>query len=886
MALSVVTFLVTKLSSMLDNELKLLGGVNREFVFIRDELESIRGFLRVADAMEETDLELQTWVKQVQDVARDIEDVLDEFMLRFARHHQRGICGSIYKIHYQIKNMKARHQIPSEIQDIKSRVVEIAERRKTYDHKHCTSEQGSSSSTTNMAINGGCYDRRGDAPLLEEADLVGIDKPKQQLLDWVIDGDSPLKVISVFGMGGLGKTTLVKKVYEDTEVKRHFQNHAWITVSQPFNIKEILKDLIQQLFDELKRPLPQRLETMDDNKMKSVLEEVLQESRYVLVLDDVWRIDAWNAIKIALPNCNCGSRVLLTTRIANIASTSCREFHGNIYEMKALSPEGSWILFCKKTFQEKDCPRHLIELSERILGRCEGLPLAIVAIAGVLASKDYNRVDEWELVNRSLGAEVEGGDMMKILLLSYNDLPYYLKSCFLYLSIFPEDHLIGWMSLIRLWVAEGFVEVKHGKTPEEVAEAYIYELLNRSLIQVAKRRRDGRIQSCRVHDLLREIIVSKSIDQNFLAITGAGNVSWLSKVRHLSIHNTLQNIPQGKCLSRLRSLFMFGVDDPLSECSISLMFNGGLRLLKVLNLSGASLKTFPNQIVKLFHLRYLSLRGTQVRVLPNSIGKLQNLETHGFKAPSKIGHLQSLQKLCYIEANYVSDNTILKEIGQLTQLRRLGIRKLRREDGVALCSSIEKLSNLRSLDITPTKEDEILNLQSLSRAPQFLQRLYLNGRLEKLPDWITSLYGLTTIFLRWSKLRDDPLESLQDLPNLCRFELVHAYEGEGLCFKAGKFQSLNQLGLTSLKGLRWVTVEESTMPRLENLLIADCKLVEELPFGIEHLSNLKHLELVDLSDELVSKLNPSIQGGEYCKITHIPTLWIAHSKYGCWEKYY
>ncbi|XP_028083105.1 disease resistance protein RPM1-like [Camellia sinensis] len=596
--------------------------------------------------------------------------------------------------------------------------------------------------------------------------------------------------------------------------------------------------------------------------------------------------------------------------------------------MKALSPEESWILFCKKTFQEKERPRHLVELSERILGRCEGLPLAIVAIAGVLASKDYNRVDEWELVNRSLGAEVEGSDMMKILLLSYNDLPYYLKSCFLYLSIFPEDHLIGWMSLIRLWVAEGFVEVKHGKTSEEVAEAYIYELLNRSLIQVAKRRRDGRIQSCRIHDLLREIIVSKSIDQNFLAITGAGNVSWLSKVRHLSIHNTLQNIPQGKCFSRLRSLFMFGVDDPLFESSTSLMFNGGLRLLKVLNLRGASLKTFPNQIVKLFHLRYLCLRGTQVRVLPNSIGKLQNLEAldlkgmyvtelptgilrlqqlrylllyhtetdhfyyhpfdnrHGFKAPSKIGHLQSLQKLCYIETNNVSDNTILKEIGQLTQLRRLGIRKLRREDGVALCSSIEKLSNLRSLDITPTKEDEILNLQSLSRAPQFLQRLYLNGRLEKLPDWITSLYGLTTIFLRWSKLMDDPLESLQDLPNLCRLELVHAYEREGLCFKAGKFQSLKQLGLTSLEGLRWVTVEESAMPRLENLLIADCKLVEELPFGIEHLSNLKHLELVDLSDELVSKLNPSLQGGEYCKIAHIPTLWIAHSKDGCWKKYY
>ncbi|KAI7988511.1 Disease resistance protein RPM1 [Camellia lanceoleosa] len=115
-------------------------------------------------------------------------------------------------------------------------------------------------------------------------------------------------------MGRLGKTTLVKKVYEDKKVKRHFQNHAWITVSQ-FKIEELLKDLIQQLFNEVKRPVPVKLETMDNNKLKAMLSEFLQESRYVLVLDDVWSIDVWDAIKIALPNSNCGSHGLLTTRI-------------------------------------------------------------------------------------------------------------------------------------------------------------------------------------------------------------------------------------------------------------------------------------------------------------------------------------------------------------------------------------------------------------------------------------------------------------------------------------------------------------------------------------------------------------------------------------------
>ncbi|CAL5436122.1 unnamed protein product [Camellia sinensis] len=930
---SAVTFLLRKLGSLIKEELKSLGGVKREIVFIRDELESLRAFLRVADAIEDSDPEIQAWVKQVRDVAHDTDDVLDEFMLRFAHrhhHHHRGFYGAVCKIYYQIKNMKARRQTACDVQDIKTRVIDIAERRQRYGYKFSTSEQASSSDVAN---NGGCYDRRGDALLFEEDDLVGIDNPKQQLIDCVLDdADSRLKVISVVGMGGLGKTSLIKKVYDDMKVKRHFQNHAWITLSQSFKIEEILTDLIQQLFDEVRQPIPQRFETMDSNSLKAVLKEFLRESRYVLVLDDIWSIEAWDAIKLALPNRNCGSRVLLTTRIGNVASTSCRESHGYIYEMNALSPKESWTLFCKKTFQEKDCPPHLIEISKSVLRRCEGLPLAIVVISGVLASKDQERVDEWELVNRSLGAEVEGSDMKKILFLSYNDLPYYLKSCLLYLSNFPEDHLIDWMSTIRLWIAEGFVEVKEfGKTLEEDAEAYLFELLNRSLIQVAMRRDDGRIGKCRIHDLLREIILSKSRDHNFLTIAGEGegNMRCPEKARRLSIHNTLPNIPeQGKCFSQLRSLLMFGVDEPMSESSMPLLFNGGLRLLKVLHLRNASLERFPGHVVKLFHLKYLSLRGTNVKVLPKSIGLLWNLETldlkntyvrelpveilrlqklrhlslyryetghiylsfhckYGFEAPSKIGGLQSLQKLCFLEANHANGSTLVKEIGRLTQLRRLGILNLRREDGVGLCSSIEKLSNLRSLYVTSIEENEILDLQSLSPAPQFLQRLYLRGYLEKLPQWITSLHGLTCLSLWWSKLKDDPLKSFQDLPNLVFLSLPYeAYEGEGLCFKAGRFQRLKRLYLGRLKGLRWLTMEEGTMSRLEDLLIFNCELLEELPSGIEHLSNLKILELSDMSDELISKLNPGVQDGDYWKIQHIPKVWIDDSKDGYWKGRY
>ncbi|KAL7218016.1 hypothetical protein ACSBR2_011281 [Camellia fascicularis] len=192
------------------------------------------------------------------------------------------------------------------------------------------------------------------------------------------------------------------------------------------------------------------------------------------------------------------SRVVLTTRNADLASFSSKEYHGDVYNLQPLPPKESWTLFCRKTFMENSCPSHLEGLSRAILNRCEGLPLAIVTISGLLSTKDKSNVDEWDKIYRSLGSELQGNDkllsMKKILSLSYIDLPYYLKFCFLYLSVYPEDYLIEHSRLIRLWVAEGFVEMKAGMTIEEVAEGYLNELINRSLVQVAEMRSDGRIE--------------------------------------------------------------------------------------------------------------------------------------------------------------------------------------------------------------------------------------------------------------------------------------------------------------------------------------------------------------------------------------------------------
>ncbi|XP_039169270.1 putative disease resistance RPP13-like protein 3 [Eucalyptus grandis] len=206
---------------------------------------------------------------------------------------------------------------------------------------------------------------------------------------------------------------MVNEVYEHPEVKKHFMVCAWITFSGSPNIGELLQNMRQQimrvigLLNQHGRPIPRGADTMNIYSLKMLIKDLLQGVRYLLVLDYTWRIDEWDAVKHALPNNMCGSRMIITTRNYDLVRTSCREFEGKVYKMEPLPVEQSWKLFCAKTFQGSSCPSHLEETCEFIFRKCEGLPLAIVANSGVLATKNKHRIDEWELVRRSLGTEID-----------------------------------------------------------------------------------------------------------------------------------------------------------------------------------------------------------------------------------------------------------------------------------------------------------------------------------------------------------------------------------------------------------------------------------------------------------------------------------------------
>ncbi|KAK3435285.1 LOW QUALITY PROTEIN: hypothetical protein EUGRSUZ_D02633 [Eucalyptus grandis] len=647
MAESPVIYLLSKLASFFENEIQDMRESREEMITLRGEFERIKAFLRVADSLEEGDGEVKIWIKQIREVTYDAEDALDEFKLLLAHNHEG--CGLLYKIPCCVRNMKARYQLTAAVKSISSKMKAICEGHQRLYEKLNRAQQGSSSACEDSMW----QDHRADAVLVEKTGLVGIEEPKEKLTQWLVGGDSEQEVISVVGMGGLGKTTLAKQVFDDPVVKKHFPVCAWVTLSPSSKTEELLMDMLQQIVSSLMEPVPSGTDTMNINWLKRTIKSLLQgrKSRYLIVLDDVWHMDRWDAVKYALPNNNLGSRIMITTRNSDLALASCTELNGKVYEMQPLPVEQSWELFCRKIFKKSSCPSQLEEICTDILKKCEGLPLAIVAISRVLATKDRRRINEWDLVRRCLRSEIDGNDklknMKKVLSLSFNDLPYYLKSCLLQISVFPEGHVIERMRLIRHWVTEGFVEMKDAKTMEEVADDYLNELVNRSLIQVVE------IDSEREDKVMpnpwpfAEDHQFKSRDQNFATILDKQSSMWPDRIRRCSVHNEFRFGQQNMLLSHLRSLYMFGED----KCSLYRILSGDLKLLSVLDLQNAPLRRFPAQVVDMRSLKFLSLRNTQIQTVPTSIGRLQNLETLDVKhtrVTSLPIEIMKLQHLCHL----------------------------------------------------------------------------------------------------------------------------------------------------------------------------------------------------------------------------------------------
>ncbi|KAJ0986948.1 hypothetical protein J5N97_005304 [Dioscorea zingiberensis] len=898
---------MTAIHTLLEKEVTLLAQIPGTMNRIQREFVVMKAFLKHADAQKEKSSTLQAWLEQVQKTAFQVEDSIDEYSYLIGEQYRSGFRGSVYNYIHKAKHALAWHRVAAQLQEIEADLRQISEMRTRYDIR--------TDRRLNHAVTREIH-RADSSYSIADEELVGIREEREQLLKWLTDEKMACSIVSIWGMGGLGKTTLVTNIYKSPMVQQFFDCHAWITVLQNYSAEELLRKILLEFLGR-KQAKSLEIDVMAHRNLVETLRSFLQDKKYIIVLDDVWNTDAWYATKHALLDSNRGSRIVITTRIKDVSLLASKK---RVLEMRSLEPKEAWDLFCRKVFWEdegKKCPEELIPLAEKIVEKCQGLPLAIVAMGSLLSLREINEV-EWKKVHDHLNWELTDNPYLKVrhtLNLSFIYLPDYLKSCFLYLSIFPENYLIKKKRLIKLWVAEGFIEEKGMKTMEEVAEEYLNELIHRCMLQVVERNDRGMVKSCRMHDLVRELNISTSKAKRFSTAYDDTEIANLDgESRRLSIHNVGHNMQLSLDMSSLRSFFVF---DTTSSASLLSSTMRRFRLLRVLFLQEIPIEILPDEVFKLFNLHYLSLRKTKVKELPNSITKLRNLQTldlaqtnietlprgiteltklrnlvierfHdptaksfndicGVPAPKGMWELNKLQTLQYVEAN----ERFIRKIWNLTQLRSLRITKVKSNQCAELCASITKMRFLTKLVLMAYNEAESLELEALNPPPRSLEKVSLKGRLAKglkSPLFQAFSSNLSYLYLGWSGLTEDPLPSLSHMPNLVALCLDKAYEGKILRFSTGWFPKLRALSLAYMANLQWLKIQNGSLQSLLRLELIHLKSMSSCPSGIQFLDKLEELGMLEMPKDFTT----GIQGINRNKVKQIPNITHVFERGGEW----
>ncbi|CAL5006375.1 unnamed protein product [Urochloa decumbens] len=866
--MGVMNPLLSRLSNILVKEYAQLRGVRRQIAFLWDELNSMSAALEMLSEAEEENPQVKEWMCQLRELSYDMEDCIEIFMLHLG--HDETCAGFIHRITSKVITLKARLHVANRINELKERVLEVSDRRKRY-------EINLSDPCSNSVV----IDPRLPA-LFDEADkLVGIDIQMHRLVKWLTSGTDlhpQRKVLSIVGFGGLGKTTLANQFLKSSTSIADDQNQDTVKMQENLYLRKL--------------EYPQ---------LVSMNRDYLRNKRYLVIIDDIWSKQSWKQIQCAFPDNSNASRIMTTTRIEEVAKFCCFPHNEYVYPMKPLDSNDSKRLFVERIFNDKDaCPLELNEVTDDILRKCQGLPLALVNIASLLATKPTTK-HEWERVRNSLGSALEQDHelevVQRILFVSYYDLPHYLKICLLDLSIFPEDNEIARSHLIRRWIAEGYIAEQRGQCLADTAENYISELINRNMIEPVDIDYSGRPRACRVHDIMLDLIISLSSKENFVTIMDGRKLAPANKIRRLSLQGYSEEqklLHRTNSLSHVRSLNIFG-DVKVSSlldfqvlrvlnvqnCSIleddDIENIGQLTHLRYLNLDCSNIRTIPRQIGKLQHLQTLDLMLTKIEELPAAVAQLRQLVCllvrRGVRLPNGISNMRALQELSVFDVGRNSTD-VVHELGSLSKLNVLFIH-CHLDDAISdegrykksLISSLRMLGerNLRCLRIeTETGSTMDFLVDSWCPPPHHLQMLDMFGLVvpifSRLPKWISSLYELTFLEISIKRVGSKDVQALADLPALiCVKIYTKEYPHDTLTISADGFQCLkefwffprgDEMGLMYLErknDRQSLMFQAGAMPRLERLRFRfsahDALSTHNIDFdfGISHLSSLKHL---------------------------------------------
>ncbi|XP_073363807.1 disease resistance protein RGA5 [Aegilops tauschii subsp. strangulata] len=846
--------LLPKLLELLSEEYKLQKGVREGVKSLEKEMRSMYAALRkVAEVpREQLDEQVKLWAGEVRELSFDMEDVVDKFLVHVDEGSEPAANSN--KLKRLTKKMaslftkgKARHEIADAIKDINKQVQAVAERRARYNVDITVANLPTVTS----------IDPRLGAMYTEATGLVGIAGTRdQEVMKLLSEGDDMskknLKIVSVVGFGGLGKTTLVKMVYE--KIGGDYDCKAFVPVGRKAEAKTVFTNILLNLGIN-----GSELIMLNEQLLIDKLREFLKNKRYLIVIDDIWDEKLWTIIKCAFSSSNkFGSRLITTTRIVSVSESCSSSTNDSIYTMEPLSDDDSKRLFYKRIFSlESGCPPDFEEVSRDILKKCGGVPLAIITIASLLASgQRVKPKKEWHVLLDSIGRGLTENhtakEMIRILSFSYYDLPSPMKTCLLYLSMFPEDSEIMKDRLIWMWIAESFVPSGKANTSLfEVGETYFHELVNRSLIQPVYGYY-GFVYACRVHDSILDLICSLSSEENFVTIVNgtSDNMSSQGNVRRLSLQNGIKEEDRtrphiSESIRQVRSVVTF-------EPAIDLMppFSSFV-VLRVLDLELYAYRGTKEdhlnlqELGSLLHLRYLRLSGRRIGELPKEIGKLQFLQVldlpggtrlpatvikltrlmclliNGgrFPPPDGVGNLRLVEVLSKIKVGSVS---IAKELGNMDRLSELNIQFESSDPVKAFVESLGKMRKIQHVVISSKCELEVSMDHSGERweSPASLREFIMHKgvRLSTLPSW--NPYHLSQLFrleIYVGEMRQEDLGFLGRLPALRILELKSDNQ-RSLLVGAEGFRCLETVTFHS-KSPSKILFKPGAFPKAERVLL-------------------------------------------------------------------
>ncbi|KAL5735589.1 hypothetical protein ACOSQ2_030377 [Xanthoceras sorbifolium] len=836
----------------------------------RKNLLKIEAFLEDAEGKQLAgDKLVKMWLDDLRDLAYDLEDLLDDFAteefenkLR-AEHHSSSILEDAVKVFKSCTDMDG---MKSKIDDISSRLDQLWEEKEDLGLMKKIAGEGTSSTAP-------AYRRPSTTSLQTETTVYGRDVDAAKILEMVLrtdeSRDANLRVISIVGMGGIGKTTLAQKVFNDEAVK-DFYPKAWTCVSDDFDVLRISKAILESITRS-----PCHLNGLD--AVQNELKEAVAGKKFLLVLDDVWSKDygVWESLRSPFKAGAGGSKIIVTTRDVTVATTmgASTECH----QLDILSDDECWSLFKAHAFEYRDIASYdYIELiHQNVIEKCRGLPLAVKTLSGLLRSKQ--REDEWlEVLSSKLWDLQDGSGIPASLKLSYCYLPAHLKRCFAHCAVLLKDYEFEEEEFVLLWMAEGLIQPSKGKKQlEDLGHEYFCDLLSRSLFQ-----RSNNYESVFImHDLVSDLTRWASGGTCFhLEDISEANEQpeRFEKVRHLSYASGLRD---GQCKFQvisgddgvghhLRTFLPLSLDKGFRISSSSFISQTvifdllpkfkKLRIhLRFLNLSGSGIRSLPESTSFLLHLQILKLKDCyRLRKLPSKMNALINLrylDMRGVYLDEMPLGLNELRNLWY----YLSDIIVGKGVGGSFK----DLKDLKLLSGELCILGLENVVDLNETREMILKDKDLKKLKLKWEEKNVLDVLQPHRNLESLtiegyggiefPSWVgdSSFSKMTVLSLYCC----ENCTSLPPFGILSSLKYLTVRGMKGLKFLGSEiygvgslkpFQSLETLYLEGLQELEYWEPNEENMyvdafSCLKELSIVNCpKISGRLPNCLPALEKL------------------------------------------------